>query len=146
MAALALWVGAMAVYALGLARTPGLPAAELAARRRLQPLLRLEHASLLLLLVSGLLLMRQRGWGLGHARWLLAKLGLVAFLVVPLEAFHAWIAHVWIARGLRQTPAPPFSKHLARGLAVQEMIATLAVPLLGMALPLLLWLSLARPF
>src|SRR5260370_40247945 len=136
----------MAVYALGLARTPGLPAAGLAARRRLQPLLRLEHASLLLLLVSGLLLMRQRGWGLGHARWLLAKLGLVALLVVPLEAFHAWIAHVWIARGLRQTPAPPFSKDLARGVAVQEMSPTLAVPLPGTALPLLLRLSLARPF
>ena len=146
MAALALWVGAAAAYALAMARTPRVAAAALAARRRLQPLLLLEHACLLLLLVSGLLLMRHRGWGLGHARWLMAKLGLVAFLVVPLEAFHAWIAHVWIARGLRQTAAPPFSKDLARGLAVQEMIATLAVPLLGTALPLLLWLSLARPF
>jgi uncharacterized membrane protein SirB2 len=140
-AALALWVGAAAAYALAMARTPRVAAAALAARRRLQPLLLLEHACLLLLLVSGLLLMRHRGWGLGHARWLMAKLGLVAFLVVPLEAFH-----VWIARGLRQTPSPPFSKDLARGLAVQEMIATLAVPLLGTALPLLLWLSLARPF
>jgi uncharacterized membrane protein len=139
-------VGAAAAYALAMARTRGVAAEALAARRRLQPLLLLEHASLLLLLVTGVLLMRQRGWGLGHARWLLAKLGLVAFLVVPLEGFHAWIAHVWIARGLRQTSAPPFSKDLARGVAVQEMIATLALPLLGATLPLLLWLSLARPF
>ena len=139
-------MGAAAAYALALARKPGVDAEALAARRRSHPLLLLEHASLLLLLVSGLLLMRHLGWGLGHARWLLAKLGLVAFLVVPLEAFHAWIAHVWIARGLRQTSAPPFSKDLARGVAVQEMIATLAVPLLGTALPLLVWFSLARPF
>jgi hypothetical protein len=105
----------------------------------------LEHGALLFLLLSGYLIMRGRGWGLGHARWLLAKLGLVAFLVVPLEAIHAFVAHVWIARGLGQTAAPPFARDLARGTAVQEMIATLAVPLLGLAVPLILWLSLTRP-
>jgi len=81
-----------------------------------------------------------------RAAWLHLKLGLVAFLVVPLEGMHAYVCHVWIARGLRSTAAPPFAKDLARGLGMQEMIHALEVPLLGTGVPLLTWLSLAKPF
>jgi hypothetical protein len=119
---------------------------ELAARRQLAPLLVVEHVSFAIALVAGLVLMERLGWGPSRARWFGLKLGLVAFLVLPLEALHAWVAQGWIARGLRQTSVPPFSKDLARGIAMQEMLWALAVPLLGLALPLLLWLSLARPF
>lgn len=122
------------------------PAAELLARRTISAVVRVEHASFLVALASGALLMGHRGWGLGHARWLALKLGLVLFLVVPLEAMHAYIAHVWIARGLRQTEAPPHAKDLERGLGIEEMLRALAVPLFGLGLPLLLWLSLAKPF
>ena len=90
--------------------------------------------------------MSHRGWGLSHARWLALKLGLVVFLVVPMEAMHGYIAHVWIARGLRQTAAPHYAKDLERGLGIEEMLRALAVPLLGVGLPLILWLSLAKPF
>jgi hypothetical protein len=90
--------------------------------------------------------MRHRGWGLGHARWLALKLGLVVFLVIPLEAMHGYIAHVWIGRGLRQAAAPQRAKDLERGLGIEEMLRALAVPLLGLGLPLILWLSLAQPF
>jgi len=90
--------------------------------------------------------MRLHGWGLGHARWLALKLGLVVFLILPLEAMHAYVCHVWIARGLRQTPAPPYAKDLERGLGVEEMIRALAVPLLGLGMPLVLWLALRKPF
>ena len=121
-------------------------AGELVLHRRLQPLLAFEHAVLLLALLSGWVLMWLHGWGLGQARWLAVKLGLVVFLVVPLEAMHAYVCHVWVARGLRQTEAPPFSKDLARGVGMQEMVTALAIPLLGVAAPLLLWLSLRRPF
>ncbi len=117
---------------------------ELAARRRGQRLLVLEHLSLAVLVLTGLALM----WLLGirpTMPWLALKLGIVAFLVAPLEAMHGYIAHVWIARGLRQTMSPPFAKDLVRGISVQRMILTLALPLLGLALPLLVWLSLARP-
>jgi hypothetical protein len=105
-----------------------------------------EHVAFALALLSGLLLMRSLGWGPGHPRWLGLKLGLVAFLVLPLEAFHAYVCHVWIGRGLRATPAPPFSKELRRGLGMEEMVRTLRVPLLGVGLPLLIWLSVAKPF
>ena len=98
------------------------------------------------LLAAGLLLMQHRGWGLGHARWLGVKVGLVAFLFLPLQAMHAYVCHAWIARGLRQTAAPPFSKDLVRGLGMEEMIRTLEVVLLGVAIPLLVWLSVAKPF
>jgi hypothetical protein len=90
--------------------------------------------------------MRLQGWGLGHARWLALKLGLVVFLVLPLEAMHAYIAHVWIAHGLRQAATPSDAKDLERGLGMEEMIRALAVPLLSLGLPLILWLSLRKPF
>jgi hypothetical protein len=117
-----------------------------AARRRLDPALIAEHAALVVLLVSGFALLEHHGWGLGHARWLALKVGLVVFLVVPLEAIHAVACHRWIARGLRQTKAPPFSKDLERGIGMDDMVRVLAVPLLGLGLPLILWLSIAQPF
>ncbi len=87
-----------------------------------------------------------RDWGLGRARWLALKLGLVAFLIVPLEAIHVYACRGWIAPGLVETSTPPFSKQLERGMGMEEMIRALALPLLGAAIPLLLWLSLAKPF
>jgi hypothetical protein len=106
----------------------------------------IEHAAFVLAILSGFLLLRERHWGLGHARWLAVKIGLTLFLLVPLEAMHAWICHVWIARGLAQTAAPPFSKDLVRGIGMDDMLRALAAPLLALAVPLLVWLSLKRPF
>jgi hypothetical protein len=114
-------------------------------RRRLGPVLAVEHAAFALALAAGVLLVVHRHWGLGHARWLAVKVGLTVFLLVPLEAMHAWICHGWIARGLRQTPAPPFSKDLSRGIGMDEMLRALAAPLLLLALPLIVWLSVSKP-
>jgi hypothetical protein len=127
------------------ARSAG-PATELPVRHRLTGVLWLEHTAFAATLATGALLMRCHGWGLGHARWLALKLGLVVFLVLPLEAMHAYVCHVWVARGLRQTAAPPYAKDLERGLGVEEMIRALAVPLLALGLPLILWLALRKPF
>jgi len=148
MGALAAWVGAAlaAQVALLRARAGGDPGRELSARRRVRPLLAVEHAGLALALIAGLALLETRGWGPGRARWLGLKLGLTLFLVVPLEAMHAWVCHVWIARGLRQTVAPPFSKDLARGIGMDDMIRALAAPLLGIGVPLIVWLSVKHPF
>jgi hypothetical protein len=115
-------------------------------RRRLVALIAFEHVALLAVLFSGALLLGAGAPRLSHARWLALKLGLVAFLVVPLEGMHAFIAHAFTARGLAETAAPPFSKALARGLGIEEMIRTLAIPLLGLGIPIILWLSLRRPF
>jgi hypothetical protein len=147
-AALGVWIGAGVAAHLALARaaSAGETPDGLARRRRAQRLLVLEHAALTLALLSGLLLMRSLGWGLGHARWLGVKLGLVVFLVVPLEAMHAYVSHVWIARGLLQTESPPFSKDLSRGIGMEEMVRTLELLLLGIAVPALIWLSFAHPF
>lgn len=119
---------------------------ELAARRRLQVVFAVKNAALVVALASGFVLLQDSPPGVGRARWLLLKLGLVVFLVVPLEAMHAFIVHFWIAQGLAETPEPPFSKTLVRGLGVEEMIRTLEIPLFGVGLPLLLWLSFRRPF
>ena len=146
LAALAAWLAA-ALAAPGVllaARRRG-EAAELRARRRLRPLLVTQHAAFLLALAAGLLLLHHRHWGLGHARWLAVKVGLTAFLLVPLEGMQAWIDLAWIAPGLGQTAAPPFSKDLARGIGMEDMLRALAAPLLAIALPLIVWLSLARP-
>lgn len=148
MTALAAWLGAaVAAQAVLLrARAGGDAGRELAARRRLRPLLAVEHAGLAVALFAGFTLLEARGWGPGRARWLGLKLGLTLFLVVPLEAMHAWVCHVWIARGLRQTAAPPFSKDLARGIGMDDMIRALAAPLLGVGVPLIVWLSVKKPF
>ena len=148
MAALAAWVGAAlaAQVALRRARATGDPARELSARRSVRPLLAVEHLGLALALAAGFALLESRGWGFGRARWLGLKLGLTFFLVVPLEGMHAWVCHAWIARGLRQTLAPPFSKDLERAIGMDDMIRALAAPLLGVGVPLIVWLSVAKPF
>jgi hypothetical protein len=120
------------------------PLLALRRHRALRSWQRAEHGGLLLALLAGGLLMLLRGWGLGHARWLGAKLGLVAFLIVPLEALHAWICHGWIEAGLAQTASPPYSRELERGLGMDEMLRSLALPLLALGLPVLFWLSLAK--
>ena len=118
---------------------------EVLLRRRLNSVLIGEHLGLALVILSGLALMWRQGWGMSHSRWLGLKIGVVAFLVIPLEAMHAWVAHVWIARGLVDAPSVAAAKDCARGLGIEEMLRTLAVPLLGAAVPLLIWLSVARP-
>ena len=147
MLALALWVGAALAYPFLVlrARRAG-PEAELLVRRRVHWLLAAETGAFLAVVVSGLGAMRMHGWGIGYPRWLALKLGLVAFLLVPLEAIYAYAARTFLARGLRRTEAPPFTRELERGVSMQEMVWALAVPLVGLALPLLLWLSLAQPF
>jgi hypothetical protein len=112
----------------------------------MRALIAAEHASLALALLTGVALMALRGWSLGHARWLGLKAGLIVFLLVPMEGMHAYVSHVWIARGLRDTAAPPFSKDLARGIGMEDMLRALALPLLGLAVPLLVWLSVWKPF
>jgi hypothetical protein len=142
------WLAAAALgqAATWLARASGDRGRELGVRRRLQRWLVVEHVAFAVALASGAALMREKGYRLGYPRWLGVKLGLTAFLALPLEAMHAYVGHVWIARGLRQTQAPPFSKDLARGIGIDEMIRTLALILLGAAIPLMVWLSLAKPF
>lgn len=145
--ALAVWAGAALAYPvrLTIARRQGAEA-ELRARRRFHVMLAIESVAFVVLLATGVLLMRFHGWGVGYPRWLALKLGLVAFLLVPLEGIHAYAAHVFLARGLRGTAAAPHPRELERGVSMQGMVWALAVPLLGLAVPLVLWLSLARPF
>lgn len=134
-------------YALLAARARRLgPLAELVARRRLHGLRHLEAAAFALALALGLALMASHGWRLGYPRWLSAKLGLVAFLLVPLEAFRVYLSLAWLGPGLRQTQAPPFSQDLARAVSMDDMLQALAVPLLLLALPAVLWLSWTRSF
>ncbi|HET7293803.1 MAG TPA: hypothetical protein VFM88_15365 [Vicinamibacteria bacterium] len=128
------------------ARACGDAAEELARRRALAPVVAAEHLLLLLALASGWLLLQGEARGYSHERWLALKLGLVAFLVVPMEAMHAFVAHGWTASGLRRTAAPPFDRRLERGLGIEEMLRTLAIPLFGIGVPLILWLSFKRPF
>ena len=137
---------ALAAQGILLAARGGGEAGQLAARRRLRPVVLVEHGAFVLALAAGLALLWHRHWGLGHARWLAVKIGLTVFLLVPLEAMHAWIAHVWIARGLGQTPAPPLAKDLVRGIGMDDMLRALAAPLLAASVPLLAWLSLRKPW
>ena len=113
--------------------------------RRARPWLALRHAALCVSLLAGMALLLGLDGATSRAAWLHLKIGLVVFLLLPLEGMHAWVSHVWIAQGLRATSTPPFAKDLVRGLGMEEMIRALEVPLLGIGLPLLAWLSLAKP-
>jgi hypothetical protein len=104
--------------------------------------LAVEHAALALALVAGFALMSQRGWGVGHARWLAVKVLLSLFLLIPLETFHAYVCHVWLPHARRANA----QRQIERGVGMEEMVRAIAIPLLGLAIPLLFWLSLARPF
>jgi hypothetical protein len=128
------------------ARRFGRAESELAARRRLRAVVLVEHLGLAMALLSGLALMEVLDLRVGRHPWLDVKLGLVAFLVLPLEGMHAWVNHAWIARGLRATPAPPFARELERGIALDDMVRTLSAVLLGVGVPLLVWLSVREPF
>jgi hypothetical protein len=127
------------------ARRSGDAATELAARRRLRPWLVVEHVAFALAIGSALVLLGLRGWSFTRAPWLGLKVGLVAGLLLPLEAMHAWICHWWVAPGLDETPAPPASKRLQRGIGMDEMLRSMAIPLLFLSLPLLVWLSITQP-
>ena len=144
--ALLVWVGALVLAQVRLvrARRHGGKEAEAAVRRRLGSFYATEHLALVVALASGLLLMASHGWRIGHPRWLGIKLGLVAFVVVPLEAMHAWVNHVWIPRALR---AVPFSaRELERWTGMDDMVRTLAALFFTLLLPFIAWLSLRRPF
>jgi hypothetical protein len=117
--------------------------AELATRRRYHFLIAVQSVSFVLVLLSGFVSMRSHSWTLAYPRWLALKIGIVAFLFVPLEAFLAYVGAFWIRPGL--DAAPP-SRTLERGASMQGMVWAIAMPLAGLALPLVVWLSVARPF
>lgn len=120
--------------------------AELGARRRWAWLVPVGEAALLIALGTGVLLAHASGYSFGHPRWLGVKVGLTLALVLPLESLHAWVTHGWMRQGLRETAAPPFSKDLRRAAGIEDMLWALALPLYGLALPLMAWLSRSRPF
>jgi hypothetical protein len=129
------------------ARRRGGLAGEVARRATLGPLYLAEHVALAVALVSGFLLMSRLGWGPGHPRWLGVKLGLVAFVVLPLEAMHAWVNHVWIPRALREAPAGQVTRPLERWIGMDDMVRALALLLLaGAVLPFIAWASWRHPF
>jgi hypothetical protein len=104
-----------------------------------------EHIALLLAITSGFVLMAAHGWRFGHPRWLAVKIGLVFFLLIPLEGFHAFVCHAWLPQARRWSGVMG-ERRVERGVGMEEMIRTLGIPLLGMAVPLLVWLSLKKPF
>jgi hypothetical protein len=117
--------------------------AEVATRRRWHFLMAVQSVSFAVVVLTGFVSMRSHGWTLAYPRWLALKIGIVAFLFVPLEAFLAYVGAFWIRPGL--SAASP-SRTLERGASMQGMVWAIALPLAGLGLPLVVWLSLARPF
>ena len=127
------------------ARSRGDSGEALALHRAAGRVLLVEQAAFAVMLASGLFLTQAHGLSLTRARWLSVKAGLAAFLLLPLEGMHAYVAHTWIARGLRASTPGAFARILARGLGVEEMLRTLELLLFTPAVLLLVWLSLAKP-
>jgi hypothetical protein len=104
-----------------------------------------EHLSFLVALTSGCLLMWRHGWGLGSRRWLALKVGLIVSLLIPIESFHAYICHVFLPAA-RRIVGPSGPVQVARGLSLESIIGTIGLTLFALAVPLIFWLSLGRPF
>ena len=109
-----------------------------ARRRTLLTVTRIQHVSFALLLLGGAAMLLQASPALAHARVLHLKLGLTAFLLLPLEAFHAYVCTAWIGPGLQDRGR---ARDLERGLGLDDMVRSLQIPLFGLAVPLLAWLS-----
>ena len=120
-------------------------ALSLRGRRPSRTFFAVQHVAFAAALLTGAVLVSAHGWRLGHPRWLSLKVGLIAFLVVPLEGFHAFVCHVWLpaARGLSGAAG---ARRRERGQGMEDMIRTLALVLLSAAIPLVVWLSLKKPF
>jgi hypothetical protein len=114
--------------------------------KRAEPLRHVEVLAFAAALAAGFWLMSHHGYRLGYPRWLSAKLGLVAFLLTPLQAFRAYIQVAWLGPGLRGSTPGSVSRELERALSMEEMLQALGAPLLLLGLPAILWLSYARPF
>jgi hypothetical protein len=141
------WTGAALAYLQRMLGGRSRPLPERLERLRRAPsLLHVRLVSLGVAVVTGTLAMDRLGWSPAWPRWFGVKLGLVLFLVLPLEAFQAWVGLAWLQPGLEETAAPPFSKRLVRALSMQDMLFALSALLLGAGVPGLVWLSLARPF
>jgi hypothetical protein len=110
-----------------------------ARRRTLLAVTRVQHVAFALLVLGGAVMLLRASPALAHERVLHLKLGLTAFLLVPLEAFHAYVCAAWIGPGLRDRGR---ARDLERGLGLDDMVRSLQIPLFGLAVPLLVWLSL----
>jgi hypothetical protein len=117
--------------------------AVLATRRRWHFLIAVQSVSFAVVVLTGVLSMRSHGWTLAYPRWLALKVGIVLFLFVPLECFLAYVGWGWVRPGLE---SPSSSRALERGASMQGMVWAIALPLLGLALPVVVWLSVWRPF
>jgi hypothetical protein len=147
LAARATWLGAVLAYPWRLLRARrGAPAHYLDVLRSAQFLLQVRLLALGVAVVTGLVAMDRLGWSPAWPRFFGVKLGLVLFLVIPLEAFQAWVGLAWLLPGLEETREPPFSRRLERALSMQDMLWALAALLLGAGVPGIAWLSLTRPF
>jgi hypothetical protein len=141
------WTGAALAYLQRMLGGRALPLAERLQRLRRAPsLLHIRLVALGVAVVTGTLAMDRLGWSPAWPRWFGVKLGLVLFLIVPLEAFQAWVGLAWLGPGLEETKEPPFSRRLQRALSMQDMLFALSALLLGIAVPGLVWLSFKRPF
>jgi hypothetical protein len=145
--AVAFWVaaGLAGQWSAWRARRAG-PDREIQIRSRLNPVVWIEHGALAVVLLTGGWLMVAHGIWPGRARWFDLKVGLVAFVILPLECMHAYVAHVWMAGGGRAPEGSAARQLFRRGLGVEEMLRTLGLPLLAAAVALVVWVSLTRPF
>ena len=113
----------------------------------MQPLRVVEAASFAAALGAGLLLMQALGYRLGYPRWLSAKLGLVAFLLVPLGGFRVYLSAAWLGPGLRASSRSVIFARTSSGRCRwRRCCRPLPCPCSCSGCPAILWLSLARPF
>jgi hypothetical protein len=118
-------------------------------RRRFIQVVWVEHAGLLMALASGLWMLHALGldWdtavGARSAAWLRWKLLLVALVVVPFEAWDAWLSHVHLPRLLKTEPEG--SPRLQRAWRHHDRLMWAGAWILVIVIPAILILAKLRP-
>ncbi|MEJ2382399.1 MAG: DUF2269 family protein [Gammaproteobacteria bacterium] len=111
------------------------------------PFFWVEHLGLLMLLGSGVLLVIVYGHPALEWTWLRLKLALVLCVIVPIEVVDIWFGHVrlprWFSRRestvVRKEPYDAYE-------AYERKFVPVSLPILLVAIVLVLWLAVAKPF
>jgi hypothetical protein len=110
-------------------------------------LLWIQHAGVLVLLGSGLLLLYLYGFALLEYRWLQLKLLLVLLVILPIELGDIWFSHARLPRLFAaRDPSAPYTPQEERALrAYHRYFVPIGLAILLPTVVAIMWLAVARP-
>jgi hypothetical protein len=111
------------------------------------PFFWVEHFALLLLLGSGVLMLYAYGLSALDWAWLRWKLALVVCVIVPIEIVDIWFGHVRLPRWFSgRAPGDGEKRQQDAYHAYEHRFVPVSLPIMLLAVVVVMWLAIARPF